>query len=85
MSLEILQLTFLEPSVFVAIECQVALMWCQSVMIEDHDDVYYVPMTCMVLEICDKLHKCDFFTLIVCGTVHVYYFLSLGKNETSSQ
>ena len=37
---------------------------------EDHDDnMYHVPMTCMVLEICDKRHKSDFSTLIVWGTV----------------
>ena len=37
-------------------------------MIADHDDVYHVPMTCMI---CGKIHKTDFSTLIVCGTVHV--------------
>ena len=40
-------------------------------MIEDHDGMYHVPMTCMLLEICDKIHKYDFSTLIVCGTVHI--------------
>ena len=40
-------------------------------MIEDHNDMYHVPMTFMVYEICDKIHKSDFSTLILCGTVHV--------------
>ena len=38
-------------------------------MIEDHRDVYHIPMTDMVLEICSKIHTSDFSTLIVCGTV----------------
>ena len=41
-------------------------------MIEDHDDMYHVPMTCMVLEICGKIHKSDFSTLIVFGTVSLF-------------
>ena len=42
-------------------------------LIEDHEDIHQVPMTCMVLEIRDKIHKSDFSTLIVhvCGSVHV--------------
>ena len=36
-------------------------------MIEDHDGIYHVPMTCMV--ICEEIHRRDFSTLIVCGTV----------------
>ena len=43
-------------------------MLYQSVMIEDLD---HVPMTCMVLEICDKIHKSDFSTPILCGTVYI--------------
>ena len=56
--------TFSELSAFVAIVCHMTVMWCQ--LIEDHDDMYHVPMTCMVLEICDEIHKSDF---IKYGTV----------------
>ena len=53
---------------FVAIVCHVTVMWCQSVMIKDPQDMYHVPMTCMVLEICGNIHESDFSTLIMCGT-----------------
>ena len=55
--------TFPELSVFAAIVCPVTLtcMWCQLVTIEDHDDMYHVPVTCVVIEISDKIHKSDFF------------------------
>ena len=55
--------TFSEPSVFVAFVCHVTVMWCPlnySVMIKDHQDMFHVPMTCMVLEICEKIQKGDF-------------------------
>ena len=52
--------TFSELSVFVAIVCHVTVMWCQSVMV---DDMYHVPITCMVLEICDKVQKVTFLHL----------------------
>ena len=50
-------------------------------MIEDHDDKYHVPMTCMVLEICGKIHKSDFSTPIVCGTVHVMLQLQVTHSS----
>ena len=41
-------------------------------MIEDHDDMYHVPMTYMVLEICGKIRKSDFSTLIVCVALYIH-------------
>ena len=31
-------------------------------LISDHDNIYHVPMTCMVLEICGKIHTSEFST-----------------------